>query len=1355
MSSNDLEALFANIRPRSRDPSSSNVPPAAPTAARTTSGLSSPIPFVAGNPARMPNSPPPPNNTVNAQSLLNLLNFGTVNPQSPQPATTNPQIQPIPAQSSDPTKNMSASDLVARMMSPAAGEAQTPTTTSTSQNKSGGAQERGDGPETAQSALLKLLSKSRSASSSRAGSAEYPNTSDQNPAAEAQPVLEPAQIQESKPIEQPKPIFTYTNPFEALNNSRKATPAASTPQPKAPVSPIFTTPILDRGSSPSDVLSRRKLTPRSASAKVERIARENSIKSNGTPEPAGAEDSTIPDSTVLPIRPAAGHDPIPEMAQASNVQAEVQPPQEQPVSTREKAAVASAEVGWDPGSKDSPVGAADEWEDAEESESPAPEGEARKIPVYSFPIRPFISLSLQLDEAARVGIRENGVMQISRLKKDFDQLDRSLAAATSKYIGYALTKNGGMRIIRQDDGSDRQVFKHSHDRVFNVAFCTTALSAPPSGHQAILGTGVSGTVYYATVSREGNDLFQKNELESEALSFPPWPPADENSAGGVLKTRAKRSSRHPEYFAIGRGKSIHIIWPETAMFAKYGITDTDRTVDMEKLYQERNLQIATGKAGKDFVFSEDDSMIVSLDKTGRLRFWDIRPLTDEANATAGKIAPIKIDQPLLSLSTASPAEKSWPTSVVMVDKSRPYAKGGAQRYVLVGLRQNHTLQLWDIALGKAVQELNFPHEHETDGVCSVNYHPGSGIIVVGHPTRNSLFFIHLSAPRYALSSSMDQSTYVQRIAAKDPDVPKPDSTACMSGVREISFASMGHLRSVELLPLHKPKTSGVEKSVTDPLFELYAVHSKGVTCLTITKEDLGWDASSKIVDGIDAVKAGIVTMKELKLGSVIEESSRAQSPPEDPSSSSTKSKRKAKKAQKETDTVAPEVVEPVPEPLNGEVLNGNVQQPEPLNGDLLAPKETKKSKKKNGQDLSAPSKTPSRTPSPATAEVAKDIAMEQSATAAVQTPLAPSNVTTESESVHNSAGSTWSEGEAKKLQRGVADEIKKELAVLFTNIQNDRLVQDSTASARQEAVLRLVSQTLTNNVEKSIASIVSAQIQQAVLPAISDVATQAVQANLGGAVSRTLQQLLPNEVAKHIPASVQSALAGAQFNRLIQDSVSQKLVKQIDGQIGEIIKRNLEGVATTAAERSAAAVEARMSSEITKLHEDRVRDAARIEKMSATLSSMAETLKTMSDTQLSFQGSILRDRQELAQMATPQQTSEAQAAPLSTEIARPTPVKPKSAQEREQDDIAELMRQERYEDASIKWLNSPYQVDLFDNLFIRFTPEYLATDVSALVAFSIAVTVSKDMDTNVERRLEWVRSAIDAIDSKVSQSFVA
>ncbi|KAI9869871.1 MAG: hypothetical protein M1823_008923, partial [Watsoniomyces obsoletus] len=98
------------------------------------------------------------------------------------------------------------------------------------------------------------------------------------------------------------------------------------------------------------------------------------------------------------------------------------------------------------------------------------------------------------------------------------------------------------------------------------------------------------------------------------------------------------------------------------MCARYGVTETDRQVDMEKLYADRNLQISTGKAGKDFAFSEDDTLIVSLDKTGRLRFWDIRELTDETNATASRVNSIKVDMPLLSLSTASPAEKSWPTS---------------------------------------------------------------------------------------------------------------------------------------------------------------------------------------------------------------------------------------------------------------------------------------------------------------------------------------------------------------------------------------------------------------------------------------------------------------------------------------------------------------------------------------------------------------------------------------------------------------------------------------------------------------------------------------------------------------------
>ncbi|KAG5752135.1 hypothetical protein H9Q72_009066 [Fusarium xylarioides] len=53
----------------------------------------------------------------------------------------------------------------------------------------------------------------------------------------------------------------------------------------------------------------------------------------------------------------------------------------------------------------------------------------------------------------------------------------------------------------------------------------------------------------------------------------------------------------------------------------------DRVVDTKTLAKQCSLKINTGKAGKDFTFSQDDSVIVSLDKSGQVKFWDVRDLT--------------------------------------------------------------------------------------------------------------------------------------------------------------------------------------------------------------------------------------------------------------------------------------------------------------------------------------------------------------------------------------------------------------------------------------------------------------------------------------------------------------------------------------------------------------------------------------------------------------------------------------------------------------------------------------------------------------------------------------------------------
>ena len=111
---------------------------------------------------------------------------------------------------------------------------------------------------------------------------------------------------------------------------------------------------------------------------------------------------------------------------------------------------------------------------------------------------------------------------------------------------------------------------------------------------------------------------------------------------------------------------------------------------------------------------------------------------------------------------------------------------------------------------------------------------------------------------------MSQATYIQRVTEKDPTLPKPDSTACLSGIREVSFASKGQLRSLDILPISK--SMGSQRNVEEEagLFEIYAMYSRGVTCLNVKKEDLGWTPENKIIEPVDALKEGYVDVNELQ-----------------------------------------------------------------------------------------------------------------------------------------------------------------------------------------------------------------------------------------------------------------------------------------------------------------------------------------------------------------------------------------------------------------------------------------------------------------------------------------------------------
>ncbi|KAJ5619623.1 hypothetical protein N7510_003607 [Penicillium lagena] len=1298
-----------------------------------------------------------------AANLLNLLKFKQVASPAAQTQPPIEQARSLPGQeaASPHERNISASDFVASLFGKqAAPAAVTPMQPSqTTANAAGPS-------ENTQEMLLRLLNRHQpvgfdGGESPALAAALHPQ--------ETKDAL--MEVVESTPVEPAKPervasppskesLFTYVNPFDQL---AAVSPRNKSPQPKH-------TP-----ESPPKVSKTKRQNITAESAPVDEPAEsqdrsESPVLDEGQQQAVNDVVSRLVDQIG---RSLSGSEPKPAAKasiptnQEQSTQGVLSSVASHLRETAGEAKKAAAEPATDatatPAGQDVNQNAealADSWESAEDS---AEKDEERVISVHNFPLRPFITITVKSQPGKLPTFRDDGVMDIARLKKEFDQLDRSLTAATSEYIVYALAKTGGIRIIRQDDGSDRQVFRSTRDRVFNVALCTSPSATGASEVQAILGIGVSGAVYWALISHHDKDLFDLDALESESLIFPPFPASDENTSGGQLKTRAKRSTRHPDLFAIGRGKNIYVVSPRAAMNSNYGVTGSQRTVNTEKFLKERSLKISTGKAGKDFTFSDDDTVVASLDKTGRLRFWDISDVLDDPSFIDGVASNLnEVRVPLNTFVTGSPAEKSWPTSVLFIDKLRAYSKNMALRYVLVGLKQNHTLQLWDIGLGKAVQELKFPHENESDAICSVNYHPSSGIIVVGHPTRNSIYFVHLSAPRYNLGQ-MTQTAYIRAASEKDSTLPKPESTACLSGIREISLGSKGQLRSLEILPITK-SSRGTEDT---GLFELYVMHSRGVTCLTIKKEDLGWTSDNKVIRPVDALGEGRIEISELQ--------SFPSYVTEDPSingdSASTPSRATTKEPSKKT-----EIVESVSgatpsrntSPTKPPKKKGGEEQPEAPSG---IDKSEKKKKKKAAAEAKAkePTTTVGVETLPSEQSKNETLASSTAAMNATQTadrgmptgpvPALPGGLSADTLNKH-----------LETLQNSVSSEFNKSLGRefedLYRRFDDERRSWDAASSAKQDQVLRLVSSTLSDNVEQNLARIVSSSIQTDVVPAITDATSTAVGKQLNNIVSQQLGATITEELRQALPKAVTNALQQPAVMKSVSDSVAQKVAPRVEAEVSKTVQSSIVPLIESLA-RSTKKVETDMENhfqaQIKRYEAQRQSDNAKIEEMSVMLRDLSNTVASLAVSQRQGQGqssvASVKRTSVAASVPRPSDTKARATPPQAVPRAAPVPAAPgpvpaaalsappRSAEEAELAEIMQLINAGQFEEGSIKWLQSSQQADLFDNFFVHVPPSYLAR-LSPIMTLSVGVAVTTSLQSNIPQRLSWLEAVLQTVDAR-------
>jgi len=691
---------------------------------------------------------------------------------------------------------------------------------------------------------------------------------------------------------------------------------------------------------------------------------------------------------------------------------------------------------------------------------------------------------------------------------------------------------------------------------------------------------------------------------------------------------------------------------------------------------------------------------------------------------------------------------------------------------MVGMKQNHAFQLWDLGLNKAVQEIHLPHENESDAICSVSFHPRTGIMAVAHPTRNSIFFVHVSCPRYNLPV-LSQAAYIARLANKSDRAQNPlppvNATAIMTSITEYSFASKGQIRSLHML--NEPAGPSDDNPDNAALFELYVMHSKGVCILRIRRSDLGWKKEGEPIHPKEAEEEGVITISQLKPPQpVTDESSTAGDTPA-PKSVSDRSVRDTLKRESSNvsrQSMNPEAamrastlakVESKQDAVRAAIINGGGE----------------KSEKKKKKRATAAAETASQVSAPASvvASASTSTRAPQSvppsyAQAAQATPQSKSPVPTEApvepeSSKPKTADTTeapeWAkqffnkhfsqqpassatpapaaEFDAKKLENIVQAEITKgfsrELDIMYKRFDEDKRVMNAANGAKQEAILRMVSSTLNENVEGVIRKMVDDNIRNVLLPEVLAKTSATIEQGLGS----NLKSVLGAQLSKEVPEAVSRALKHPQMFQSLSDQVAKKITTTFE----PLMVSSVATVVNPAVSNLANLIERQIGTEVRQAHAQRREDAAKISSLTETVHTCLQTIQTMVATQAELQSQIAKLQQAIEERPA-QAASRGQESPR---VTQNSPPKQKTPEELEIDAITRLMTEGNFEQGTMQWLQSSRSSELFDAIFVRCDPSYLS-QVSPLLALSTGAVVSEALERNLPERLMWLDAVLKSVN---------
>ncbi|CAG8688150.1 17020_t:CDS:2, partial [Racocetra persica] len=150
--------------------------------------------------------------------------------------------------------------------------------------------------------------------------------------------------------------------------------------------------------------------------------------------------------------------------------------------------------------------------------------------------------------------------------------------------------------------------------------------------------------------------------------------------------------------------------------------------------------------------------------------------------------------------------------------------------------------------------------------------------------------------------------------------------------------------------------------------------------------------------------------------------------------------------------------------------------------------------------------------------------------------------------------------EIKKMEDNVTNKIgkmfSKELEKQFQKIEDERIAHQAAETSRQEAILKIVSQTLSTNTAKLLESTIRNEIQTSVLPTLNKMVTNAVDKHAHKGMVDAVNKNIPTAIEKSVADNVQRVLA----KTTVIESIAKGVSKAIRPVIEETFRENFTTV---------------------------------------------------------------------------------------------------------------------------------------------------------------------------------------------------